>query len=82
MGEEGAALLYVREENGHYYVDYRGKDADQLAETGVSGAIIANIIDDKRVVGESDRRELPPQGFPGAVSQGLWWIGYPGCQSK
>ncbi len=47
VGERAAKLLYVREENGHYYVDYRGKpgDGDRLAATGEFGVFIANIID-------------------------------------
>jgi hypothetical protein len=35
VGGKAAKLLSVREENGHYYVDYRGKpgDGDRLAAT-------------------------------------------------
>lgn len=40
-GPEGANLLYLREENGHYYVEYNG----DLASSGDLGTAIAEAID-------------------------------------
>ena len=40
-GPEGAELLYLREENGHYYVEYNG----DLAATGELGIAVAEAID-------------------------------------
>jgi len=53
VGERAAGLLYVREQNGHYYVDYRGKpgDGDRLAARGGElGVFVANIIDSNKTV--------------------------------
>jgi hypothetical protein len=50
VGEKAAGLLYVREDNGHYYVDYKGKDRDALAATSELGVHIADIIDSNKTV--------------------------------
>jgi len=50
VGEKAAGLLYVREDNGHYYVDYQGKNRDALAATSELGVHIADIIDRRAVV--------------------------------
>ena len=50
VGEKAAGLLYVREDNGHYYVDYKGKDRDALAATSELGVHIADIIDSDKTV--------------------------------
>ncbi len=54
LGAQAAKLLYVREKNGRYYVDYTGKDRDALASNrlgaGKLGVFVANIIDSDRTV--------------------------------
>lgn len=50
VGRDAAELLYVREDNGRYYVEYRGRERDALAATGELGVFIANIIDHSSTV--------------------------------
>jgi RHS repeat-associated protein len=45
VGPNGANLLYIREENGRYFVDYNGKDRDALAASSELGAVVADVID-------------------------------------
>ena len=50
VGPEAAKLLFIKEECGHFYVEYNGKQGqgDRLAATSELGVWIADLIDSKK----------------------------------
>ena len=52
VGGGAAGLLYSVSRDNRYFVDYKGKDHDSLAATGLIGVVMADIIDNPSVVTE------------------------------
>lgn len=45
VGGQGGSLLYTRTEGDRTFVEYRGKESDRLAASGINGVMLANLID-------------------------------------
>ena len=79
VGKEGAKLLFIREEKGHFYVDYKGKmgQGDKLAGTSELNASIARIIESDKTLEyriatnfETKEGRRSTAGYSGAATVG------------